>query len=370
MSLTTDGAAEGAESAKSPAIAGVVASDAVVARAELPLVLLCAGYHLRLINAVRARFDGHAERVLLPVLLWLAARLSDPNAEVARAAVAVLDGLGLATRPTPRSYSLREIQQATGLPRETLRRTAGQLQGFGWIERDGKDQLTVTPRFTDYLWADGDLERLQDLRWTAARLRELSDPACAGICASSAEALAAMRACRGDELFRSIRWATPAVLAPALAAAAVVYLCGYNLRHLLGLMPQFDGDLLQVVLLGELGHRNIAALAPGAAMRDQVLATVQKLQQPAAKLLDDPRRACNALSLATCLNVPYETTRRKLAQLCKRGWVVRDEHGLYWVQEYAGAHFLEFNREQRADMLATAARIEALPHDRDHSGVS
>ncbi|WP_295448631.1 hypothetical protein [uncultured Thiodictyon sp.] len=370
MSFTTDGGAGGAESAKSPAIAGVVPSDPAAARAELPLTLLCAGYHLRLLNAVRARFDGHAERVVLPILLWLATLLCAPNSEVACAAAVVLEGLGLETRPTPRSYSLREIEQATGLPRETLRRTAGQLQGFGWIERDGKDQLTVTPRFTDYLWADGGSARLEDFRWTAARLRELSDPACAGICVSAADALAAMRACRGDELFRSNRWAAPRALAPPLAAAAVVYLCGHNLRHLLALAPAFDGDLLQAVLLGELGHRNVTALAPSAAKRDDDLATVMKLEQPDASLWDDPQRACNVLSLANCLNVPYETTRRKLAQLGKRGLVLRDERGLYWVQPSAQDHFREFNREQRADMLATAARIEALAPAPDHSGVS
>ena len=103
MSFITDGGAGSAESATRPAIAGVVASDPVVARAELPLTLLCAGYHLRLINAVRARFDGHAERVVLPGLLWLAALLCDPTAEVACAAAVVLEGLGLPTRPTPRS---------------------------------------------------------------------------------------------------------------------------------------------------------------------------------------------------------------------------------------------------------------------------
>ncbi len=93
MRSSDDRNAGAAGSATGPAIPGAVASDPAVARAELSLVLLSSGYHLRLINAVRTRFDGHAERVVLPVLLWLAARLSDSNAEVTRAAVLVLDGV-------------------------------------------------------------------------------------------------------------------------------------------------------------------------------------------------------------------------------------------------------------------------------------
>jgi DNA-binding IclR family transcriptional regulator len=332
----------------------------VAVPSDLPLTLLAAGYHLRQINAVRARFDGHAERVVLPVLLWMAARLADPDPGVAQAAAVVLQSLALATQPIPRSYSLREIGDATGFPRETLRRTARQLTGFGWIEQGTGGQLSVTPRCTDYLWADGESERLQDFRWTAARLRELSDPATASIGAGVPEALAAMGACRGDELPRSIHWAIPATLAGAPLAAAMVHLCGYNVRHLLQLGPHFDGDLLQVVLLGELAHRNIAALAPGSAKRSDDIAAVLKLDQPQETLLNNPQRAFNAHSLATCLGVPYETTRRKLTQLCTRGWVARDAHGLYWVLPHAGDYFRQFNRDRRADMLATAATIESL----------
>jgi hypothetical protein len=60
------------------------------ASGELALTLLSAGYHLRMINAIRARFDGQAERVVLPVLLWLAAQRHDPCPEVASAAAAIL----------------------------------------------------------------------------------------------------------------------------------------------------------------------------------------------------------------------------------------------------------------------------------------
>lgn len=360
MYTTDDPPEEDAGLETSAAIGALDQARSGAVPSDLPLTLLAAGYHLRQLNAARARFDGHAERVVLPVVLWLAARLADPDPGVALAAAVVLQSLALETRPIPRGYSLREIEDATGFPRETLRRTARQLTGFGWIAQDTEGQLSVTPRFTDYLWADGESERLPDFRWTAARLHELSDPATASIGACVTEALAAMGACRGDELPRSIHWAIPATLAGAPLAAAMVYLSGYNLRHLLQIAPHVDGDLLQVVLLGELAHRNIMALAPGAAKRDTGLTAVLKVDQPRDTLLTNPQRAFNAYSLASCLGVPYETTRRKLTQLCTRGWVARDARGLYWVLPHAADYFQQFNLDRRADMLATAAVIEAL----------
>lgn len=334
--------------------------ESTAARAELPLTLLGAGYHLRYINGIRTCFGSRAERVVLPMILWLGEQLADPCPEVALAAASVLESLALKTGARPSTYSLREIEIATGFPRETLRRTARQLENFGWIARGSDGAVGITPRFTQYLVTDLELERLPDFRWTAARIRELTDPTAAGISVTIVQALTAMRACRSDELPMSHHWAPLLPPVRPCAAAAGISVCGYNLRHLLGLGPFFDGDLLQVVLLGELGHRNIAALSPGTTTPEASLATALKLAQPEEDLLHDPRRAFNAYSLASCLNIPYETTRRKLAQLCDRDFVRRDAHGLYWVLPHVGDIFLSFNRERRADMLATAAAIEAL----------
>lgn len=140
------------------------AQDSAASRGELPLTLLSAGYHLRYINAIRARFDGQAERVVLPMLLWLGRQLADPCPEVAGAAAAVLESLALTTWATGSTPSLREIKRATGFPRETLRRTARQLEGFGWIARVAHGALAVTARFTEYLLADLESERLADFR--------------------------------------------------------------------------------------------------------------------------------------------------------------------------------------------------------------
>lgn len=336
------------------------AQESAASRAELPLTLLSAGYHLRHINATRVCFDGRAERVVLPTILWLGEQLADPCPEVALAAASVLESLALKTGARPSTYSLREIEIATGFPRETLRRTARQLEDSGWIVRGSDGTVGVTPQFTQYLVTDLESERLPDFRWTAARIRELTDPTAAGISVTVVQALTAMRACRSDELPTSHNWAPLVLPVRPCAAAAGISVCGYNLRHLLRLGPFFNGDLLQVVLLGELGHRNIAALLPGVTKPDASLGMALKLAQPDENLLNDPRRAFNAYSLALCLNVPYETTRRKLAQLCDRDFVKRDADGLYWVLPHVGDVFLRFNRERRADMLATAATIEAL----------
>lgn len=240
MNATADCPGGDPEPARSATTLARAEAQFASTRFELPLTLLSAGYHLRQINAVRIRFDGRAERVVLPVLLWLAARLADPDHHVAQAAAVALERLGLGTRPIPRSYSLREIADATNFPRETLRRIARQIEGVGWIMPNTAGQLGVTPQFTDYLWADGESERLQDFRWTAARIGELSDPATAPIGACITEALAAMSACRGDELPRSIHGTIPATLTGAPLAAALVYLCGYNRAA-----PGADRTLLQ-----------------------------------------------------------------------------------------------------------------------------
>lgn len=329
-------------------------------RADLPLVLLASGYNLRMINGFRVRLDGRAERATLLLLLWLAARLADPDPTVAGAAAQALGGLLPMAPPESGCLSLRQIERATWLPRETVRRTATRLEALGLVEHVGAERLAVTARFAECLHDCDEQERLADFRWTAARMRELSHPTADGAAVSVADALAAMRSCRSEELRASLRWPTPPEPAPGLLAAALMLMHGHNLRHLLRLAPLFDGDLLQVVVLGEVSHRNIAVLSPHLARTGEPLASVLKLSQPDQSILTDPRRGMNAYSLASCLAIPYETLRRKLARLVQRQFLQRDHQGRYWVSPHLADLFRPFNRERRADLLATAEQIETL----------
>jgi DNA-binding IclR family transcriptional regulator len=329
-------------------------------RAELPVILLASGYNLRVMNAVRARFDGRAERAAVPLVLWLTARLADADPIVGNAAMRALSSLFPERPPDPGELSLRQLGGITGLPRETLRRTAAKLEKAGWVARVGGGRLSATGQFTEYLHGCGERERLMDFRWTAARIRELLSPTAADIGASVADALAAMRSCRSEELTASLRSPLPGEVPPIALSAALVLMHGYNLRHLLRLMPLFDGDLLQVVVLGEVAIRNIAVLSPELAKEGHDLATVLKLTRPDESIFTDPRRGMNAYSLASCLGIAYETMRRKLAQLVERAYLQRDERGGYWLMPHVPDVFRGFNQERRADLLITADTIEAL----------
>ncbi len=164
--------------ATSASTAGMYKVQAPASRLELPQMLLAGGYHLRQINAMRARFEGQAERMVLSLLLWVAGRLTDPDPEVANAAAEVLASLGLETRPIPRRYSLRKIADATGFPRETLRRAARQIEADGWIMPDTEGQLGVARRFTDFTlgrWRVGAAAGFPLDRGACARTDQLGD---------------------------------------------------------------------------------------------------------------------------------------------------------------------------------------------------
>jgi predicted ArsR family transcriptional regulator len=333
---------------------------------ELVETLLAAGYHLRMVNALRALFDGRAERAVLPLLLWLCARRADGDAAVVRAASAALACMGLDANPRQASYSLRAFERAVGIPRETLRRHQQKLEAQGWLTRGETGGPTVTGRVMGWLRGEATGERMRDFRWTAARLDELLAPAPAGGGPSIIDALAAMRACRTDELPASLGLQMPEPPGGPPARAAEVWLHAYNLRHLLGLAVQFDGALIRAVVLGEIGHRNMESIAPTAA--DGAAGLIESYDGTQLERARERGRrgACNAYSLAQCLGVSFESMRRTLAWLCARDWVERDAQGLYWVRPQVGLVFRDFNIERRGDMYATSRQIEALPEQRSH----
>jgi len=66
------------------------------------------------------------------------------------------------------------ISEATGIPRETVRRKVKELEERGWLVREGARRLTLAPRAIEQLGASGRVI-MEDFRETARVIRLLDD---------------------------------------------------------------------------------------------------------------------------------------------------------------------------------------------------
>jgi DNA-binding transcriptional ArsR family regulator len=92
------------------------------------------------------------------------------------------------------------------------------------------------------------------------------------------------------------------------------------LRHLGRVYQQFDGDFLRAVVLGEVAHHNLSALAP--ALDFDTAKIRERLAAP------DGRKSllpCNAFSISQATGIPRETVRRKIKELVEAGLLFQDE---------------------------------------------
>lgn len=129
---------------------------------------------------------------------------------------------------------------------------------------------------------------------------------------------------------------------------------GFTVPMMRRLYHQFNGDLVEIIVLGEISLRNVDQFfrKGGADVPEKLLDEAErrgKLLQP-----------CNALSIAQATGIPRETVRRKVAQLIDKGWLVRDERKRLIVKRGAGERFVKANARTAAEILELAARLQAL----------
>lgn len=137
----------------------------------------------------------------------------------------------------------------------------------------------------------------------------------------------------------------------------------YQVSHLIAsftvpmmrrLYQEFDGDLVKIIVLGEISLRNV----------DQFFRKAGA--QAPEKLLDDAARrtqlmqSCNALSIAEATGIPRETVRRKVEQLIEKGWLYRDEHKRLMVRQGVGERMLRGNARTAQEILDLADRLQTL----------
>lgn len=132
---------------------------------------------------------------------------------------------------------------------------------------------------------------------------------------------------------------------------ASVLLSQFAVPFLLRNYHDFEGDMLLPLIIGEIGLHNVGRYFERNrnAESEEVLYTTDNLAQYL--------RPCNALSISAATGIPRETVRRKVDQMIKLGWIIRDEHHhLYTtpaIHEKFGNHTLRSIEElmQAADRL-------------------
>jgi hypothetical protein len=65
------------------------------------------------------------------------------------------------------------LSEATGIPRETVRRKIATLVERGWVKRNTKGEVFITPAVADYFTPDFNVRTLQELLMLSDELRSL-----------------------------------------------------------------------------------------------------------------------------------------------------------------------------------------------------
>lgn len=151
------------------------------------------------------------------------------------------------------------------------------------------------------------------------------------------------------------------------AGAITVVMNMMFVRHLIGVYREFDGDLVEAIVLGEIAHHNLSSLVT----RARSPLELSEALRSAGDRLQDLLLPTNSFSIAQAVGIPRETVRRKVTRLARRGWIVKDAAGNLFVAPAAGRAFADFHAERLIDLLRAARSIEMLlgDHEADRGGV-
>lgn len=110
--------------------------------------------------------------------------------------------------------------------------------------------------------------------------------------------------------------------------------------HLTRLYKLFDGDMVLLIVLGEIAHHNISPFFSINRIGGKSEAYELNLEYAQENLAP-----CNSLSISESTGIPRETCRRKVQQLLKSGFLEQHPEGGYTISAKVREHYKDFNRE-------------------------
>jgi DNA-binding MarR family transcriptional regulator len=120
----------------------------------------------------------------------------------------------------------------------------------------------------------------------------------------------------------------------------------------------FDGDLTLFLVFGEIAHYNMSRALQALSVRD---APDSSRWRVLIRALDAQKvTPCNALSISAATGIPRETVRRKVKELEKRGWLVREGPRSLTLAPRAIEQMGASGRAIMEDFLETARVIRVL----------
>ena len=129
----------------------------------------------------------------------------------------------------------------------------------------------------------------------------------------------------------------------------------HEVRQLRRWFDAFDRDIVLPILLGEIALHNIGSKQNGGAPDMPC-----HLEGETAAL-----RPCNAYSIASAINLPRETVRRKVERLIELGWVSKRGNGHLYITPAAHQHFAPLLYHDCLSDLIGMADAARLPEGAD-----
>ena len=138
----------------------------------IAITIVMASFHLRHLSRLHREFDGD---LIMPIILgeighYNATRFFSSDGYARNPEDIPID---LESHPLLKPCNAFSISEATGIPRETVRRKVEKLIAMGWLRRDSCGHLFITDKPRKHFVPEFNFESLKELLYASERVRHI-----------------------------------------------------------------------------------------------------------------------------------------------------------------------------------------------------